>query len=226
MYWIYLSIFILAILAPQFIQSGNRLLREEDIESLLIFCFGTLGFMIYLAKEKTFLRMIREKLHLQKQTSMITRDLTDSYSYIGEMNRKLDIVKDFIFQLPKAAVAFEKKEGDIYASLLQSASQLAKTDRVALCFIHAKKKTIEQIFEKSPQKSMAAHLDAASLLAEGKLFWEEQDYAVVRSPSQAKGVIAFFVFAKTKNHIEDSDVYKMLVSQALLLYALKREHLG
>jgi hypothetical protein len=108
MYWIYLTLFVLAILTPQFIAREVGLLREEDVEALLIFCFGAFGFMIYLAKEKTLLKLIREKLHLEKQTSLITRDLSDSYSYIGEMNRKLDIVQDFIFDLPKVtAVALE-----------------------------------------------------------------------------------------------------------------------
>ena len=224
MYWIYLALFVLVILTPRFISEEMWFLREEDIESLLIFCFGAFGFMLYLAKEKTLLRVFREKLHLQKQTNMITRDLSDSYSYIGEMNRKLDIVRDLIFDLPKmTATALGKKESDLYSSLLQTISLLGKTDQVVLCFVNTKKKVIERVFEKSTHRSFAPHLDAEKLLAEEKFFWEEQDYAVVRSPRQAKGVAAFIIFAKTQNHIEDSDVFKILVSQALLVYTLERK---
>ena len=222
MYWIYLAIFVLAILTPKFIQDGNTLFREEDIEALLIFCFGAFGFVIYLAKEKTLLRLFREKLHLQKQTNMITRDLSDSYSYIGEMNRKLDIVKELIFELPKTtASALEKEEKFLYVSLLETVSLLSKIDQVALCFINTKKKSVERIFEKNTEPSFEPHIDPVKLLGEGKFFWEEQDFAVVRSPRQMKGVTAFLIFAKTANHIEDSDVFKILVSQALLLYGLE-----
>ena len=195
-----------------------------DYKSLLIFCFGAFGFLLYLAKEKTLLRVFREKLHLQKQTNMITRDLSDSYSYIGEMNRKLDIVKDLIFTLPKTtAAALSKKDGDIYASLLGTVSLLGKTDQVALCFINTKKKTIEGLYKKKSRDSFTQHLDPEELLSAGKFFWEEQDYAVVRSPQQAKGIAAFLVFAKTINHIEDSEVFKILASEALLLYCLEEK---
>lgn len=224
MYWIYLVIFVLAILTPKFIQGESGLFREEDIEALLILCFGTFGFVIYLAKEKTLLRVFREKLHLQKQTNMITRDLSDSYSYIGEMNRKLDIVKELIFDLPKiVASALGKKEEDLYVSLLETVSLLGKTDQVVLCFVHTRKKVLEKVFEKNAQQSFAPHLDPVLLLAEGKFFWQEQDFAVVRSPRQMKGISAFLIFAKSTNHIEDIDVFKILVSQALLLYGLEHK---
>lgn len=224
MYWIYLIIFVLAVLTPSVVSDGYVFFREEEVESLLIFCFGAFGFLLYLAKEKTLLRVFREKLHLQKQTNMITRDLSDSYSYIGEMNRKLDIVKDLIFTLPKTtAAALSKKDGDIYASLLGTVSLLGKTDQVALCFINTKKKTIEGLYKKKSRDSFTQHLDPEELLSAGKFFWEEQDYAVVRSPQQAKGIAAFLVFAKTINHIEDSEVFKILASEALLLYCLEEK---
>ncbi len=82
---------------------------------------------------------------------------------------------------------------------------------------------MEQVFEKNTKQSFVPHLDPKKLLAEDKFFWEEEDYAVVRSPRQAKGITAFLVFSKTKNHIEDIDVFKILVSQALLVYALEQE---
>ncbi len=224
MYWIYLALFVLAILTPQFISGGQNVFIEQDIESLLIFCFGVFGFVVYFTKEKALLRIFREKKQLQNQTNLMTRDLSDSYSYIGEMNRKLDIVKDFIFDLPKttAGTAGEREE-KLYASLLGTVSILAKTDRVVLCFVNTRKKTIEKIFEKSVKRSLIAHIDPVQLLSEGKFFWEKQDYAVVRSPRQAKGVAAFLIFTKTKNHIEDSDVFKILVSEGLLLYTLDQE---
>ncbi len=226
MYWIYLAIFVLALLTPKFIQGEWLFFREEDIESLLIFCFGAFGFMIYLAKEKTLLRVFREKLHLQKQTNMITRDLSESYSYIGEMNRKFDIVKDLIFNLPKTtAVALKKKEWDIYSSLLETVSLLSKTDEVALCFVNIRKKTIEWVFQRGPGHSFTRYLDIEKLLDGDRFFWEEQDFAIVRSPRQAAGVAAFLIVSKTTNRVEDGEIYKILASEALLLYCFKREAL-
>jgi hypothetical protein len=226
MYWIYLVIFIFIILTPKLISGGWLFLHEQDIESLLIFCFGTFGFILYLAKEKTLLRVFREKLHLQKQTNMITRDLSDSYSYIGEMNRKLDIVQELIFQLPKTtANVFAQKKENIYDSILQTVSLLSKTDQVTLCFVDTRKKVIAQVYQKNNGTSLAVSMYPEKLLTSGKFFWEEAEQVIVRSPSQAKNIAAFLVFSKTKNHIEDEDVFKILVSEALLLYCMK-ERIG
>ncbi len=222
MYWIYLVIFILIILTPKLISNDFGFLHEEDVEALLIFCFGTFGFMIYLAKEKALLRVFREKLHLQKQANIITRDLSDSYSYIGEMNRKLDIVKDLIFRLPQStAEAFAKDRSSIYASLLETVSLLTKTDQVILCFVDTKAKEVQKTVQKESVESFTIKFTPERLLSAGKFFWEEEDCMIVRSPKQARGVASFIVFAKTRNSFEDGEVFKILASQALLLYCVE-----
>lgn len=219
MYWIYLAIFILAVLTPEFVQDEFLMLPEEDFESLLIFCFGALGFILYLAKEKALLKVFREKLHLQKQANIITRDLSDSYSYIGEMNRKLDIIKEFIFALPKtAAVTLGKKQGAVYTSLLDTASLLAQTDEVTLCFVDTKSKEWKEHYQKRTHQATLPPFDAKTLLEEGKFFWESGEDVIIRSPHQAQGVSAFLIFSKTRNHIEDGEVFQILASEALLLY--------
>lgn len=222
MYWIYLAIFILIILTPKIIREGILFFREEDVEALIIFCFGLFGFVLYLAKEKALLRVFQEKLHLQKRANIITKDLSDSYSYIGEMNRKFDIVKDLIFHLPKdTADTLTKKEPETFRSILEAVKLLAKTDMVSLRFVNAKTKEIEKVLENGHGKTFVS-FDAERLLSSKKTFWEEETYAVVRSPLQAKGMAAYIVFFKTSNHIEDADVFKILASQALLLFCVDR----
>lgn len=224
MYWIYLLLFVLVIFTPRFIQHGSSFLHEQDVESLLILFFGTLGLILYFAKEKALLRLIREKLHLQKQTNIITRDLSDSYSYIGEMNRKFDIVKELIFTLPKTtAEGLEKKQGTIYKPLLEAVSLLAKTDRVILGFADVKNKKWKNFYFKGASSIPSCCTDVQRLLTEGKFFWEEGDDVIIRSPRQAQGISAFLIFAKTRNHIEDGEMFKILVSEALLLYWVEQE---
>lgn len=221
MYWIYLAIFILAVLTPKAIREGILFLREEDVEALIIFCFGLLGFASYLAKEKALLRVFQEKLHLQKRTNIITKDLSDSYSYIGEMNRKLDIVKELIFGLPKdTADMLSKKEPETFRSILEAAKLLAKTDTVSLRFVNVKTKAIEKILE-SGNSRVFASLDAETLLSSKKTFWERETYAVARSPRRAMGMMAYVVFSKTSNSVENADIFKILASQALLLFCIE-----
>lgn len=224
MYWIYLIFFVLIILTPKAIQEGIFSLREEDVESLVIFCFGILGFALYLAKEKALLRTFQEKLHLQRRANIITKDLSDSYSYIGEMNRKFDIVKELIFRLPKdVADTLQKKRPESFLSILEAAKVFAKSERVSLRFINTQTKTIERILNSSRGRAFN-EFDAERLLSSKSTFWEEGNFAIARSPVQAKDIVAYIIFYKTSNHIEDADVFKILASQALLLFS--SEHSG
>lgn len=222
MYWIYLAIFVLIVLTPKIILEGVLFLHEEDVESLIIFCFGLLAFVLYLIKETALLRAFREKLNLQKRTNIITKDLSDSYSYIGEMNRKFDIVKELIFHLPKETVdTLSKKQPETFQSIIDAARLLAKTDKVSLRFVNTRTKAVEKVLENGSGKDFAS-FDAKTLLVSKKTFWEENSYAIVRSPLQAKSRVAYIVFYKMSNHVEDVDIFKILASQALLLFCIDR----
>lgn len=220
MYWIYLTLFILVVLTPKIIQEGALFLREEDVESLIIFCFGLFAFVLYLAKEKTLLRVFREKLHLQKRTNLITRDLSDSYSYIGGMNRKFDIVKDLIFYLPKdTAEVLSKREPETYQPIIQAVKLLAKTKTVSLRFVNTKTKEVEKVVEDDAENVFSS-FDAKTLVASKKTFWEESGSVIVRSPRQAKSMAAYIIFSKATNRVDDIEIFKILASQALLLFCV------
>lgn len=224
MYWVYLALFVLMVLTPKTIQEGIYFLREEDVESLVIFFFGLFGFIIYVIKEKALNLVFREKYRLQKRTNIITKDLSDSYSYIGEMNRKLDIVKDFIFRLPNETInALAKQKSETFRSSLEAVKLLAKTDFVSLRFVNTKTKAIEKIVENGHQKIFEAY-DVNFLLSSKRLFREDETVAIARSPYDTKGIVAYIIFSKTSNHVESVDVFKILASQAVLLFYI--DHYG
>lgn len=222
MYWIYLALFVLIVLTPKIIQDGVFFFREEDVESLLIFCFGLSGFILYLAKEKALLRVFKEKLNLQKRTNLITKDLSDSYSYIGGMNRKFDIVKELIFHLPKeTAEALVKKEPERFQSIIQAMKLVAKTDSVSIRFVNTKTKEIEKIVGNN-SKGVFAPFDAEQLLLAKKTSWEEHGCIIVRSPQKAREMAAYIIFHKVTNRVDDMEIFKILASQALLLFCVDR----
>lgn len=222
MYWIYLAIFVLVVFTPKIIQDGIYFLREEDVEALIIFCFGVLAVTLYLAKEKALLQIFQEKLHLQKKTNIITKDLSDSYSYIGGMNRKFDIVKDLIFQLPKdTSDALAKKKPETYQAIIQAVELLSKAESVALRFVNIKTKKLEKQIDSGSSEQFAS-FDVESLLSAKKAFWENHDCAVVCSPRQAESTVAYIIFPKVTNQVEDVEMFKILASQALLLFCVDR----
>lgn len=213
MYWVYLFLCVFAVLTPEFIQSGTWVLSQDDFESLVIFGFATLGLLLYISKEKAFFRAHEEKVTLQKKTNTISKDLSQSYSYIGEMNRKLDVIQEVIFELPKKTLLKRKKSTDLYKPVLDAAKVFARTDRAALLVVDTKKKTcIEGIGEQ-----LFKYYSAEYLLGAKKSFWMEEKVLIVRSPYAAGGKHVFLLLGKVTNHSEDMEHLQILASQALLL---------
>lgn len=222
MYWIYLALFVFAVFVPKIIQDGFLFLKEEDLESFILFCLGIFTFFLYLVKEKALVQMLQEKLRLQKKTNIITKDLSDSYSYIGGMNRKFDIVKELIFHLPKdTSDMLAKKQPETFQSIIGAINLLSKAESVSLRFVNMRTKQFEKIVERGPRDAFAFFTEE-KLLEAKKMYWEEQDCAIVRSPRQAKNIEVYIIFPKTINHVDDVEMFKILASQALLLYCVDR----
>jgi len=222
MYWIYLALFILAVLTPEVINGEILAVPEEDAEALLVLLFGSTGFFIYFAKEKALIRHIREKLRLQQEKHDITRDLSDSYSYIGEANRKMDLLKGLVVSLPASLDRFRKGEKKgAYEGLSKAILLFAKTDSFLLRIVDRERKIMEKEIRKG--KSVACFsFDMETLLRSDRLFWEEDGCIIVRSPSSVGSYTAYLIFEKSTNHIEDSGVFEAFAAEGLALFFLEK----
>ncbi len=223
MYWAYLILFVCMIVTPEFIRDGTLFFNEDDFESLLIFCFGMVGLLLYLGKESAFLRAVREKLSLQQETNQIRKDLSQSYSYIGEMNRRIDIVKNMVVSLPQAkAPTPEKHDQVLYDPIIDATKLLAQSDCVALYFVSTRDGTILERYEvgDGEHRETLNTLVGRHLLDTKKYLWEEGRLSFVRSPEEAEGVSTFIVFHKMKNRLEETGIFQILAAQALFIYSI------
>lgn len=225
MYWIYLFLFVLMIFTPEVVAQGFLFFREEDIESILIFIFGLVGLLLYLGKETALMRAIRDKLSLQKESNQIRKDLVQSYSYIGEMNRHLDILRDVIFGSPHTAEELlHDTEGKIYSSVFDASFLLSQSDATALLFVSRTDGTILSMYHRGNEKELFTALSGQALLATNKFWWQADGLTFARSHEESRGVVAFLVFRTAKNRNEEMGVFQILVTHALLLYSLRAAH--
>lgn len=225
MYWIYLLLFVLMIFTPEVVSDGFFFFREEDVESILIFIFGLVGLLLYLGKETALIRTLREKLSLQQESNQIRKDLVQSYSYIGEMNRHLDILKNMIFESPHTAE--ELLHGDqtrVYQSVFDATLLLAQSDGACLFFVDSNTGEILTSHHVGNAKESFLALKGEDLLATKKYWWQEKEFTFVRSSEENKSVAAFLVFRTAKNRIEYTGVFQILVTHALLLFSLREVH--
>lgn len=223
MYWIYLTFFILAVLTPLIVNQGYFILPEEEAEGIIIMLLGMVSFFIYLAKEQKLFRLVSERLSLQKAANVIRRDLSDSYTYIAAMNRKQEIVKELLFELSEAT-AQDSDHCDLwYQKILETVASLSKSEAVSLRFVDTSKGTLLDHYEYGPSGNrLFVGFVPAVLLDQNRTFFEHQGCFVVRSPRASDHVVAFLAVIKQVNHFEDEEIFKMLVSEALVLYMLSR----
>ncbi len=212
------------IVTPEFVQDGILFFNEEDLESLLIFCFGIAGLLLYLGKESAFLRAVREKLSLQQEANQIRKDLSQSYSYIGEMNRRIDIVKNMVVSLPQSKVSALQGQA-LYDPIIDAIQLLARSNCVALYFVALGDNSILERYEVGDGKhyEVMKNFDGRYLLDTKKYLWEEGKFSFVRSPEDVRGVAAFIVFHKMKNRLEETGVFQILAAEALFIFSMNSQ---
>lgn len=224
MYWIYLSLFVLIVLIPKIINGDRLFLVEDDQESLLIFFVGAIGLLIYLWKENQLRFQMREKLKLQKETSRVSRDLADSYSYIAEINRKMEIVKNIALGLPETASITPERLKEVYESIMEALALLGKTDVFFLCIVDVRSGVIEKKFDVRGKRCPV--LKYQDLAKRTETVIREGDYCIIRSPRRVRGCLAFIVLRKKTGTVEDPEIFKALAAQALFLFSAEQEQLA
>jgi hypothetical protein len=220
MYWIYLLIFILAILVPKLIGRDFLFLAEEDMETIAIFLLGSTGFFLYLWKEKQVQDHVTDKARLEKEATKISRDLMDSYSYIGAINRKLDILKNIALGLPEKSAFTPEKQKEVYDSIVEAISVLGKTDVFILRFVHFESGRVEK--EIQIGKPSFGHVDCRALAGDEKAFHTLGRCHVIRSPKSLGSYGAFIILDSRDGASEDAEILKALASQALFLFVLEK----
>ncbi|MEI6650489.1 MAG: hypothetical protein WCL23_03595 [Candidatus Moraniibacteriota bacterium] len=222
MYWIFFILFILASVTPASVQGSLFGFSEETAEGIIIFLLGATGFLIFFLKEKSLLRQVREKLLLQRQKSDITKDLSDSYSYIGESNRKLDLVQSFIFSIPDASASFRRGVPDrVYKAFSKTVQPFCKSESFTIRIVDLESKTIVKDIRSGRTRSCAP-FSVERLIELKKSVNEEDGCVVVRSPKRIGHFVAFLLFSKVVNDIADERMLETIATEGLILYSLEK----
>ncbi len=223
MYWIYLLLFAFIVLIPKVINGDRLFLAEDDQESLLIFFVGAIGLLIYLWKENQFRFQLRERVKLQKETSRVSRDLADSYSYIAEINRKMEIVKNIALGLPETDAITPERLKEVYESIMEAVGLLGKTDVFFLCVVDIQSGVIEKKLDVRGKRCPVFNYQEFAKRTETVI--REGDYCIIRSPRRVKGNLAFIVLRKKIGVVEDPEIFKALAAQALFLFSIEQEQI-
>lgn len=225
MYWIYLSIFVVMVFVPEFVRHDFWGLSENTIEELYLFFLGLVGYSLFLAREKQLFKAKTEKTIFQKEVSRLTKDLTASYSYIGETNRKLEILKSIVLNiLTEKKTAARMEKAPLYM-IIQAVHALTKYPKIILRLSKEHVGVIKEV-KSDPKIVFNWNLGQEEFWKKDGIYVENDECFMFVSQKYVNGVKASLIIVKdgTNRTIDDPDMLKILVFYALFIFIYCEEN--
>lgn len=221
MYWVYLILFILAVLIPDLIQGDFELLSETRVEELLIFLLGMAGFLIFIFKEHQLSIQKEDAKKNEKKLFRTTKDLAESYGYIGEVNRKMEILMQIGLGLADKSELTRAKEKETYIAIINAANALMKAKNSCLRFVDTKNKRTQKEISVSEICRLIKNEELIKL-GEKINVKKAKDYLIVSSIKEINGVRCYLIvenYDEISNDANNQEILKFLASQSLFLYS-------
>jgi len=207
---------------PTLIQRGFYGFSADQTEEFATLILGSVAFIVFLIQERMLKKNVSEKKDIQKKVNRMTKDLTHSYSYIGEINRKVDILESIALSYPESLILTTKKQKEVYKSVMEAIRLFGKSDEFTLRFVCLSSKEVLKEIKSFPDVSMNFSPKNFDFTAQ---FVESDDFIVVNSPKAIDDVFSYIVLKKkTPNQrLEDLEMIRTLAAQALFFFMFVRK---
>jgi len=207
---------------PDIVRTNFGVISESRLEEILIFFMGAMAFAIFIKNEQQLIFHKKEKERDKKKIEQTVKDLVESYSYIGEVNRKMDLLMNTALGLSDRSVLSKSHEKETYQSIVSATSFLLKSDFTSLRFVDMKNIRTKQEFrsENSGQpikNSMLAEMkDNINVKKNG-------DCLVISSSQKINDIKSYLIICgfdeKEESNPKNIEILKVFASQALFLYS-------
>ena len=223
MYWIFAVLFAIAVLIPDIIREDISLLAEERAEEVIIFILGSIAFLTFIRNERKIAFQKKEKEQAQKKMSQTVKDLVDSYSYIGEVNRKMDILMGVALGLTERSTLDKKKEKEIYESIVTAANFLLKANCAMIRFINLKTNRTEKEIKIPECANLSIANNDLIKMNEHVNVKKQNGLFIVSSPQTINNIKSYLIIdgydAQEEGKPKNTEILKLFASQAIFLYA-------
>lgn len=223
MYWLFLAIFVFVIMIPDIIREGRFGMSQERVEELLIFILGMIGFLFFILKEHQLEAQRKEKLREQRRLQQTSKDLVDSYSYIGEVNRKMDMLMQIGSDLSESGNSNKTKEREVFHSIIDAAIFLLRGKGASLIFYDVVTKKILKEICSDEKCQLIQKKEEFFTMGENIYIKNIDDYIIFSSNRNTHGVRSYLVvkgfdeFQGQDNN--NQEILKYLTIQALFMHS-------
>ncbi|KAA0206906.1 hypothetical protein EDM68_01090 [Candidatus Uhrbacteria bacterium] len=223
---IYLVFFVLAVLSPSIHTRDLFGLTETQLEELTIFIFGIAGLLTFATYERLMERRELERERVDADYGRVKRELIESYTYIGSMNRKIELLKKVANE---ASLATEqgKHQKDLFQAVAQNACAAVGADAALIRFVNPEPIRTEGEFLHATTSEVQFKIPNKDLI---QLKQNNTSHAFVRSEDGREILVvpsdhkehgrAYILLTLDSEQIQELDVplLKVFANQAEMLY--------
>ena len=222
MYWIFLILFIITVLIPDIIRGSVFFLSQARAEEVAIFLMGVITFLALTKREQLISFQKKEKEEDQKKIDQAIKDLLESYSYIGEVNRKMDILMNIALGLADRSVLNREKEEEIYGSIISATNFLMKADASSLRFVDLKSGKTEKELNAQEKRTPIKNTDLAEIKNNVSVE-KKKDCLIISSAQKINDVKSYLLICgydrEAEGNPKNLEMLKVFASQALFLHS-------
>jgi len=225
---VYLLFFVLAVFAPSLFQHGYFGLSETTLQEITIFVFGMAGIVTFALYERLMERREKEREQVQNDYQKAKLELIESYTYIGSINRKIELLKKLANETSSSVMEHRPIPKELFQAIMSNACSAIGAETALLRFVnHGTLRTDREFFQQTGSKFVfrVSNRDLRTLHERGLshsfvLSEDEQEILVVPSDRSEGGLKAYLLIYMQGQHIHDVDasLLKVFVNQAEMLY--------
>lgn len=225
---VYLTFFVLAVLAPSIITRGYFGIPQVVLEEILIFLSGLASIVTFTVYERILEKRIQERDVATELADRAKKELVESYRYIGSMNRQMEVLKKLANETSMSLVTSDAYWKDLLQSLASNAASCADASRVLIRFVELEKLRTEREVHveadgASPLTFSNRELRRLSEAGTSHAFLRTdagEDVLIVASDHQSSPVKAHVILAVDPSRLSEVEIslVKVLANQAELIY--------
>jgi hypothetical protein len=215
MFFIYLAAFILMVATPFIVNEGWWFFTEDETEAIVLLCAGVVSFALYRMRDYQVFEYLKDRIKLQRTVVRTQKELSESYSYIGQANRRTDIMYEIFSDLS------HMETSDCGGAIRNAMELLPYTDAFCLRFIDIKK---QESYHKVGGTDRFKHLpDKLFCKKTNARTYHEKDLLFVYSEAIDKNLRTCIVLPYSEEAENDIDFFKALTAYFTMVHAFHKD---
>ena len=207
---------------PDIVRTNFGVISESRLEEILIFFMGAMAFAIFIKNEQQLIFHKKEKEKDKRKIEQTVKDLVESYSYIGEVNRKMDLLMNTALGLSDRSALSKAHEKETYQSIVSATSFLLKADSVSLRFVNINDLKTKKEFRSENSGGMVKN-DILAEMEDDVNIKKDNDCLIISSSQKINDIKSYLIICgfdeKEESNPKNIEILKVFASQALFLYS-------